>query len=90
MGFKSINNIHFIGGDFLPLVTSLKRFQTQHKKGDKMEARKILTRNYYNHKTNWWKIVHKYQLILLHIFGVCSVLITLIGVVNIIKYLLGF
>ena len=55
-----------------------------------MEARKILTRNYYNHKTNWWKIVHKYQLILLHILGVCSVLITLIGVVNIIKYLLGF
>ena len=25
-----------MGGDFLPLVTSLKRFQTQHKKGEKM------------------------------------------------------
>ena len=73
-----------------PLQSPLKDFNNTQQKGDKMQARKILTRNYYNHKTNWWKIVHKYQLILLHILGVCSILITLIGVINIIKYLLGF
>ena len=55
-----------------------------------MEARKILTRNYYNHQANWWKIIRQYQVIILHIFGVCAVLTTLIAVVNVIKYFLGF
>tara|TARA_R100000700_G_C3131805_1_gene116742 strand:- start:460 stop:720 length:261 start_codon:yes stop_codon:yes gene_type:complete len=59
-------------------------------KGDNMEAKRILTREYYNHKANWWKVVRYYQLIILHIFGASAVLTTLIAVVNVIKYFLGF
>ena len=55
-----------------------------------MEAKRILTREYYNHNANWWKVVRYYQLIILHIFGASAVLTTLIAVVNIIKYFLGF
>ena len=55
-----------------------------------MEAKKILTRAYYNHKASWWKVVRIYQLMFLHIMGASAILTTLIAMVNVIKYFLGF
>ena len=55
-----------------------------------MEAQKTLTREYYNHKINWWKVVRVYQIMLLHIMGASAILTTIIAMVNVIKYFLGF
>ena len=55
-----------------------------------MEAKKILTREYYNHKANYWKVVRIYQIMFTHILGASFILMTLIAVVNTIKYFLGF
>ena len=55
-----------------------------------MEAQKVLTREYYNHKANWWKIVRIYQLIFLHIMGASAILTTLVAMVNLVRYFLGF
>ena len=55
-----------------------------------MEAKRIFTRDYYNHKASWWKVVRIYQLMFLHIMGASAILTTLIAMVNVIKYFLGF
>ena len=55
-----------------------------------METKRIATREYYNHQANWWKVVRVYQLMFLHIMGASAILTTLIAMVNVIKYFLGF
>ena len=46
--------------------------------------------DYHSHKRMWWKIFRMYQLMFLHLLGTTLVIVSFIGMIDTIKYFLGY
>ena len=51
---------------------------------------RLAVRDYHHHKRMWWKTFRMYQLMFLHLLGTTIVIISFIGMIDTIKYFLGY